>query len=117
MPSLARTQLAPTSLVPNWKQSKDEVLDAGAFTTAGIQFRRLKNGTTGGGTGGRILVSQSATNESETFRPVSGAEMATDAAGDTVVYFFTESFTRFLRLETDADVAGSPVISCEIILK
>ena len=117
MPSLSRRQLEPTTLVASWKQSKEDALDAGAFRFVEMQFRRIKNGTTGGGSGGRIFLSHSATNESETFRQLAGTEMATDAAGDSIQFFSLEHFTRFLRLETDANVAGSPVFACEIILK
>lgn len=110
MASSSVRQLPVQTVIANLVQPREEVTDAGAYNKAQIQFRVLKAGSAG-----TVTLQHAAVNEPDAFKDVSGAQWNLNATTNS--FTTVADFLRYLRVVSDANVAGSPVAMMDIILK
>lgn len=105
--------LHPQTLTASLIPPRHEVVDAGAYKSAEVQFRCLVAGGAG-----QAKLQHAAVNEPDAFKDISGAAWNLNAAGASGnQYLSVSSFLRYIRWVTDASVSGSPVALIDIIFK
>lgn len=110
MASLYHRLLPITSLTASQVQTRDEVLDIGAYRVLEIQVRVISAGTAG-----NLKLQHAAVNEPDAFKDLSGASFALTPASNQVMSI--SNFLRYLRWVTDNGVAGGPVALIDIVAK
>jgi hypothetical protein len=97
----------------SWKQGRDEVIDVGAYRRLEVQFRLLKAGTAG-----TAWLETAPVDEDEAFQQV-GAAVNLNGSGMTnnKQQISSDAFYRFARVVTDGAVAGSPVLTVDVVAK
>ncbi len=110
MPAESIDLLQPMTLTADWNQDQTEAVDLGGYTQLHLQINVLVAGTAG-----TIKIQHATRREKDWFEDIAGATVALNQSGPKTIT--VSSFSRFIRLATDGNVAGTPVAAGTIVAK
>jgi hypothetical protein len=105
-------QLQPQAVSANFVQRDEDVTDFGACNALFVDCRILK--PTGGSTG-KVILLHSASGEPGSYFQIANVGWVVDGA--TARLAVIKDFLRYVRVATDANVTGDPVVVLDIVGK
>ena len=99
-----------SNLAASMVQDRNEVFDAGAYTSLFAHCRIAKAGTAG-----NVLLQHAMVNESDAYINLTGVTWALNGNGGLIVA--VNAHMRYIRWITDGGVTGTPVALIDLIGK